>query len=98
MILAVVLWAVLLALVLAIGLVLPAIADPTVPFGVRIPAGRVGDGAVTRQIRAHRRRLLGSGLVATAAEALAAGVEPRRQSRGALNRYTFVSRSSKPSR
>jgi uncharacterized membrane protein len=66
MILAIVLWAVLLALVLVIGLVLPAIADPTVPFGVRIPAGRVGDPAVTRQIRAYRWRLLGSGIVATA--------------------------------
>ncbi|HET6825663.1 MAG TPA: DUF5808 domain-containing protein [Amnibacterium sp.] len=66
MILAIVLWAVLLTLVLVIGLVLPAIADPTVPFGVRIPADRVGDGVVTRQVRAYRWRLLSSGAAATA--------------------------------
>lgn len=66
MILAIVLCAALLALVLALGLVLPAIADPTVPFGVRIPAVRVGDPAVTRQIRSYRWRVLGSGIVAGA--------------------------------
>ena len=66
MILAVVLVSGLLALVLVIGLVLPSIADPTVPFGVRIPAGRVSDPAVGRQVRRYRWRLLGSGVLAAA--------------------------------
>ena len=66
MILAVVLVSGLLALVLVIGLVLPSIADPTVPFGVRIPAGHADDPAVARQIRLYRWRLLGSGILAAA--------------------------------
>lgn len=66
MILAIVLSAGLLALVLAIGLVLPTIADPTVPFGVRIPAARSGHPAVRMQIRSYRWRVLGCGVLAAA--------------------------------
>jgi uncharacterized membrane protein len=63
-ILAIVLSAALLLLVLVLGLVLPSIADPTVPFGVRVPAIRVGESAVRRQVRLYRWRLLGSGVLA----------------------------------
>ncbi|HEY8319781.1 MAG TPA: DUF1648 domain-containing protein [Amnibacterium sp.] len=66
MTLAIVLCSALLALVLAIGLALPSIADPTVPFGVRIPPAHVSDPAITKQIRLYRGRLLGSGVLAAA--------------------------------
>ena len=67
MTLAIVLSSVLLALVLALGLVLPSITDPTVPFGVRVPAQHVGDPAVKRQTGIYRWRVLGSGIIAVAA-------------------------------
>lgn len=66
MTLAIVISSVLLALVLALGVALPSIADPTVPFGVRIPAQHLGDPAVARQTRLYRWRVLGSGVIAGA--------------------------------
>jgi uncharacterized membrane protein len=66
MIIAVVLSSVLLLLVLVLGLALPSIADPTVPFGVRVPDAHVGDPAVRRQTRTYRWRVLGSGIIAAA--------------------------------
>lgn len=67
MTLAIVLSSALLALVLVLGLVLPSINSPTVPFGVRIPASHAGDPAVRRQTGVYRWRVLGSGVVAAAA-------------------------------
>lgn len=64
MTIAIVVSSVLLALVLVLGLVLPSIADPTVPFGVRVPAPHAGDPAVRRQTRIYRLRVLGSGIIA----------------------------------
>jgi uncharacterized membrane protein len=52
------------ALVLVLGLVLPSISSPTVPFGVRVPAERADDPAVVRQTRIYRWRVLASGIVA----------------------------------
>jgi uncharacterized membrane protein len=66
MTLAIVLSSVLLTLVLVLGLLLPAIADPSVPFGVRVPAPHAGDAAVRRQTRTYRWRVLGSGIIAAA--------------------------------
>jgi uncharacterized membrane protein len=66
MTLAIVLSSVLLTLVLVLGLLLPAIADPSVPFGVRVPAPHAGDAAVRRQTRTYRWRVLGSGVIAAA--------------------------------
>lgn len=54
----------LLALLLVIALVLPAINSPTVPFGVQVPAQHVDDPTIVRQVRNYRRRVLASGLVA----------------------------------
>jgi uncharacterized membrane protein len=54
------------ALVLVLALVLPSIASPTVPFGVRVPAQRADDPTVIRQTRAYRRRVLVSGIAAAA--------------------------------
>jgi uncharacterized membrane protein len=51
------------ALLLGIGLVLPSINSPTVPFGVRVPARHVDDPTIVRQVRIYRRRVLASGLV-----------------------------------
>lgn len=64
MIVAIVLSSALSALVLAIALVLPSIASPTVPFGVRIPAARAADPTVVRQTRVYRWRVLVSGILA----------------------------------
>jgi uncharacterized membrane protein len=52
------------ALVLVLALVLPSIASPTVPFGVRVPAQRADDPTVVRQTRIYRWRVLGGGIVA----------------------------------
>ncbi len=64
MIVAIVLSSALSALVLVLGLVLPSINSPTVPFGVRVPAQRANDPTVVRQTRLYRRRLLLGGIVA----------------------------------
>jgi len=61
---AITLSSVLSALVLALALVLPSIASPTVPFGVRVPAQRADDPTVVRQTRAYRRRVLIGGIIA----------------------------------
>jgi uncharacterized membrane protein len=66
MIVAIVLSSVLLGLVLLLALVLPSVTTPTVPFGVRIPARRAEDPAVTRQARIYRWRVLICGLVVVA--------------------------------
>jgi uncharacterized membrane protein len=52
------------ALLLAIGLVLPSINSPTVPFGVRVPAQHLDDATIVRQVQIYRRRVLVSGFVA----------------------------------
>jgi uncharacterized membrane protein len=52
------------ALVLVLGLVLPSITSPTVPFGVRVPAQRASDPTVVRQTRVYRWRLLLGGIAA----------------------------------
>jgi uncharacterized membrane protein len=67
MILAIVLSSVLLGLVLLLALVLPSVTSPTVPFGVRVPAGRAEDPTVTREARIYRWRVLICGLVVVAA-------------------------------
>ena len=64
MILAIALSSVLLALVLVLGLVLPSIADPTVPFGVRLPPEHVGDLEVQSETGRYRWRVLVSGVAA----------------------------------
>jgi uncharacterized membrane protein len=64
MTIAIVLSSALSALMLAIGLALPSINSPTVPFGVRVPAQRAGDPTVVRQTRLYRWRVLVSGIVA----------------------------------
>ena len=64
MIVAIALSAALSALVLVIGLVLPSITSPTVPFGVRVPAEHTGDPVVGRQTRIYRWRVLVSGVIA----------------------------------
>lgn len=64
MIVAIVLSSALSALVLVLALVLPAIASPNVPFGVRVPAQHVGDPAVVKQIRIYRWRVLVGGIAA----------------------------------
>jgi len=51
------------ALLLVIALALPSINSPTVPFGVRIPAGRASDPTVLRQTHIYRWRVLASGIV-----------------------------------
>ena len=61
---AIVLSSALSALVLVIGLVLPSITSPTVPFGVRVPAQHADDPTVARQTRIYRWRVLVSGIVA----------------------------------
>ena len=71
---AIVLSSVLSALVLVLGLVLPAIASPTVPFGVRVPAQRVSDPAVVRQTRIYRWRVLLGGIVAAGVGVVIFGV------------------------
>jgi uncharacterized membrane protein len=52
------------ALVLVLGLVLPSINSPTVPFGVRVPAQRANDPTVVRQTRIYRWRVLLGGIAA----------------------------------
>jgi hypothetical protein len=49
---------------LAIALMLPSINNPTVPFGVRIPAQHANDPVVRRQTRIYRGRVLASGIIA----------------------------------
>ncbi len=61
---AIVLSSALSALVLVLGLVLPSINSPTVPFGVRVPAQHAADPTVVRQTRIYRWRLLASGIAA----------------------------------
>jgi uncharacterized membrane protein len=60
---AIVLSSALSALVLALGLVLPSITSPTVPFGVRVPTQHADDPTVARQTRIYRWRLLVSEIV-----------------------------------
>lgn len=67
MIVAVIVSAALSTLVLVLALVLPAITSPTVPFGVRVPAGHAHDPAVTKQTRLYRRRVLAGGIAAAGA-------------------------------
>jgi uncharacterized membrane protein len=64
MIVAIALSSTVLALLLGIALVLPAINSPTVPFGVRVPAQRADDPTVLRQTRVYRLRVLAGGIVA----------------------------------
>ena len=61
---AIVLSSALSALVLVLALVLPSIASPSVPFGVRVPAQHTHEPVVARQTRVYRRRMLVSGIVA----------------------------------
>jgi uncharacterized membrane protein len=61
---AIVLSSALSALVLVLGLVLPSINSPTVPFGVRVPAQHANDPTVLKQTRIYRRRVLLSGIAA----------------------------------
>ncbi|MFF2244374.1 DUF1648 domain-containing protein [Arthrobacter sp. NPDC058130] len=60
---AIVLSLVLVGLVLLLALVLPSVTSPTVPFGVRVPARRVGEPAVVGQARIYRWRVLIGGFV-----------------------------------
>lgn len=55
------------ALLLVLGLVLPAITGPTVPFGVRVPPDRAGDPTIARQTRRYRWRMVVSGIVTAGA-------------------------------
>jgi len=64
MIVAIVLSSALSALVLVLGLVLPSITSPSVPFGVRVPAQHADDPTVARQTRSYRRRVLVGGIAA----------------------------------
>jgi uncharacterized membrane protein len=66
MIAAAVLSFVLLGMVLLLGLVLPSVSSPTVPFGVRVPAQRAGDSTVVREVRIYRWRVLIGGLLVAA--------------------------------
>lgn len=52
------------ALMLLLALVLPAVTDPTVPFGVRVPAQYAADPSVGRQTRAYRVRVVVGDVVA----------------------------------
>ncbi|MGW2193183.1 hypothetical protein ACWCSH_12610, partial [Streptosporangium sp. NPDC001682] len=45
----------LVALVTCLMLVLPALARPTLPFGVRVTAERAGDPAIVAQRRTYTR-------------------------------------------
>ncbi|MFI6884186.1 DUF1648 domain-containing protein [Streptosporangium canum] len=54
----------LVALVTAAAWAMPALARPSLPFGVRVPPGRVTDRAVTEQRRVYPRRVLGLGALA----------------------------------
>jgi uncharacterized membrane protein len=56
---------------LVLVLALPSISSPTVPFGVRVPVGRVDDPTVTRQTRVYRWRVL---VVGMACAAVGAGI------------------------
>ncbi|MCU1573116.1 MAG: hypothetical protein JWO93_1198 [Micrococcaceae bacterium] len=60
----------LFTLVMVLALVLPSINSPTVPFGVRVPAGHADDPTVVRQTRLYRRRVLLSGIVVAVAGAI----------------------------
>jgi uncharacterized membrane protein len=64
MTLAIALSSALSTLVLVLALVLPSIASPAVPFGVRVPARHEGDPVVTRQTRLYRWRVLVGGIAA----------------------------------
>jgi uncharacterized membrane protein len=64
MIVAIVLSSALSALVLVLGLVLPSITSPAVPFGVRVPPQHADDPTVARQTRVYRWRVLLGGIVA----------------------------------
>ncbi|MEV4182513.1 hypothetical protein AB0J28_13850 [Streptosporangium canum] len=57
----------LVALVTAAAWAMPALARPSLPFGVRVPPGRVTDRAVTEQRRGYTRRVLGLGALAALA-------------------------------
>lgn len=54
----------LMALLLIAGSAwtMPLVQRPTLPFGVRVPAQRAGDAAITAQIRAFRTRVAAAGL------------------------------------
>ena len=65
---------VLLMLVLVLGLMLPAINSPSVPFGVRVPAGHVHDPAVVSQTRLYRWRMLLGGIAVAVAAAVVYGM------------------------
>ncbi|MEV5721935.1 DUF5808 domain-containing protein [Amycolatopsis mediterranei] len=62
------------ALVLILGLVLPSITGPTVPFGVRVPLDRGDDPAIAGQTRRYRWRMVVSGIVLTGAGVAGYGV------------------------
>ncbi|TDC04240.1 hypothetical protein E1267_23495 [Nonomuraea longispora] len=56
-----------IALVTGFSLALPALTRPTMPFGVLVPHGHVGDPQVIRQRRVYTRLVLLAALCATAA-------------------------------
>lgn len=62
-------------LVTCLALLLPALARPTLPFGVRVPADRVGDPAVVTRRRTFHRAVLAAGVLALAC-ALLFGATP----------------------
>ncbi|MEZ2388396.1 DUF1648 domain-containing protein [bacterium RCC_150] len=64
----------LMALVLTLGLVLPSINSPTVPFGVRVPIQRADDPTIVRQTHIYRWRVLLSGVVVAGLGAIIYGV------------------------
>ncbi|MEV4379274.1 hypothetical protein [Streptosporangium sp. NPDC049644] len=60
----------LVALVTCLMLVLPALARPTLPFGVRVTAERAGDPAIVTQRRTYARLVVVVAVVAAAASIL----------------------------
>jgi uncharacterized membrane protein len=71
---AIVLSSSLSALVLVIAVVLPAINNPTVPFGVRVPTEHADDPVVHTQTRIYRRRMLLIGIVTIVVGAAVGGI------------------------
>ncbi|MDF5755498.1 DUF5808 domain-containing protein [Spongiactinospora sp. TRM90649] len=63
------------AVIACVALITPALARPTLPFGVRVPYDRVADPAVVAQRRAYARLvLLAGGVAAILSAVLAAAV------------------------
>ncbi|RJL35601.1 DUF1648 domain-containing protein [Bailinhaonella thermotolerans] len=54
----------LVALLTAAAVAVPVLSRPTLPFGVRVPAGRVSDPAITAQRRRYTRAVLVLGALA----------------------------------